>query len=175
MLIHNQAPDCRIQSKILRIGEYVYDPTTAPELLAKAQQDGESWGGVIEIRVQNPPSSLGQPVFHKLKSDLAMAFMSIGATSAVGLGAGAEASVARGTDFHAEKTNREVYGGLAGGISTGEDIIFSIHFKPTSTILDHAKKGRHDPCIVIRAAPVCEAMAALVIADHILWRRLDNL
>ena len=68
-----------------------------------------------------------------------------------------------------------IYGGIRGGISTGEKIIFHIKFKPPSSVLDIAKKGRHDPCIVPRAAVVVEAMAWLVIADHVLWSRLDLL
>jgi len=175
MLIRALNPKCEITSQILKIGDHDYDPKTAETLLLQAQSEGESWGGLLQIQIKNPPHSLGQPVFHKLKSDFAAAMLSIGATSALEVGAGIEASISKGTDFHTDKSSRSVYGGLAGGLSTGEDITLQIHFKPTSTILDVAKKGRHDPCIVLRAAPVCEAMAALVLADHLLWRRLDNL
>jgi len=139
--------------------------------LRSAQAKGESWGGVAEIRVSDVPRGLGQPVFHKMKSDLAMAMMSVGATSGFEIGAGFEASAMVGTKFH---KGEDVYGGIRGGITTGQDLVFRVHFKPTSSILDVAKSGRHDPCIVPRAIPVLEAMTALVLADHVLWRRVDQ-
>ena len=141
------------------------------QALQKIQAEGESWGGVAEVKVSGMPSSLGQPIFHKLKSDLAMAMMSVGATSAFELGEGMVAALKLGTETH---TSEKPYGGIRGGISTGEDLLFRVHFKPTSSILDVAKQGRHDPCIVPRAIPVLEAMTALVLADHVLWRRLDQ-
>ncbi len=144
-------------------------------LLVEAKNRGQSYGGVVELWIENCLPYLGQPVFHKLKSDLAAAYMSLGATAAVEFGAGVAASGQAGTEFHDIDT--QVYGGLRGGISTGEKIICRIHFKPTSSILDIAKKGRHDPCIVPRAIPVLEAMTHLVLADHLLWSlsdRLDN-
>lgn len=143
------------------------------ELLTLAQSQGESYGGTAEIRIQGAPGGLGQPVFHKLKSDLAQAFMSIGATSGVELGAGSEASNEKGTEFHASSQS-ENYGGIRGGISTGEEISLKVHFKPTSSILDVAKKGRHDPYIVTRAVPVLEAMTWIVLADHLLWMKTDR-
>jgi chorismate synthase len=175
MWLREETPQTQVVSEILKIGELDYDPATAPEFLRKAQEAGESWGGVVGVTIRKPPKSLGQPVFHKFKADLASALMSIGATSAFEIGAGVEASKRRGTDFHNEKSRTAVYGGLSGGITTGEDLFLKIHFKPTSTILDLAKKGRHDPCIVLRAAPVCEAMVTLALADHVLWRRLDRM
>jgi chorismate synthase len=143
------------------------------ELLTLAQANGESYGGSAEIRVKGAPAGLGQPVFHKLKSDLAQAYMSIGATAGIELGEGLEAGSAKGTEFHKEATS-ENYGGVRGGISTGEEMILRVHFKPTSSILDVAKKGRHDPYIVTRAIPVIEAMTWMVLADHVLWRRGDR-
>lgn len=143
------------------------------ELLKKAQEEGESYGGVAEILIQNPPASLGQPVFHKLKSDLAQAFMSVGAANGVELGLGFEAVEKAGTEFH--KSDSSDYGGIRGGISTGESILLRVSFKPTSSILDVAKKGRHDPCIVTRAIPVLEAMTWMVLADHYLWNRTDRI
>ncbi len=143
------------------------------ELLSLAQAQGESYGGVAEIRIKSPPAGLGQPVFHKLKADLAQAYMSVGATSGVELGAGAEAPKEKGTDFH-KSSQSENYGGIRGGISTGEEIFLKAHFKPTSSILDVAKKGRHDPYIVTRAIPVLEAMTWLVLADHLLWAKTDR-
>lgn len=142
-------------------------------MLKEAQEQGESYGGVAEILIKNPPSFLGQPVFHKLKSDLAQAFLSIGATSGFELGLGFESAKIKGTDFHKD-ADSENYGGIRGGISTGEDILLRISFKPTSSIMDVAKKGRHDPCIVTRAIPVLEAMTWLVLADHYLWALTDR-
>lgn len=145
----------------------------AQELIAQAKTAGNSLGGIAEICLKGVPSGWGQPVFHKLKADLAGAFMGVGAVSAVEIGAGVEVSRQRGIDFHSGAS--EVYGGIRGGISTGEDIFMRVHFKPTSSILDVAKKGRHDPFIVTRAIPVLEAMAWLVLADHALWSRTDRL
>lgn len=141
-------------------------------LLLEAKKEGLSYGGKVGIFIKGVPAGLGQPVFHKLKADLAAAFLSVGATSACELGLGFDSSEAEGTQFHQRE---DVYGGVRGGLSTGEDIYFNLSFKPTSSVLDVAKKGRHDPCIVIRAVPVIEAMTALVLADHVLWRRLDRL
>jgi chorismate synthase len=113
-------------------------------------------------------------VFHKLKSDLAAAVMSVGATLGVEFGEGFGASQKDGIDFHSEMSS-PVYGGIRGGISTGETISIRVAFKPTSSVKDVAQKGRHDPCIVTRAIPVLEAMARLVIADHCLWTKTDRL
>lgn len=143
-------------------------------LLLDAKKDGKSYGGEVILVIKNSPAGLGQPVFHKLKSDLAAAFMSLGATAGVELGDGHDVVAAEGSAFHAQK-DQSHYGGIRGGISTGEDILFRIFFKPTATVLDTAKKGRHDPCIIPRAIPVLEAMAALVIVDHILWQRSDRI
>lgn len=143
------------------------------ELLTLAQAQGESYGGTAEIRIKAAPGGLGQPVFHKLKADLAQAYMSVGATSGVELGAGSEAPNEKGTAFH-QSSQSENYGGIRGGISTGEEIMMKVHFKPTSSILDVAKKGRHDPYIVTRAVPVLEAMTWIVLADHLLWMKADR-
>lgn len=144
----------------------------AEKAILAAKEAGNSLGGVAEIRVTGVPAGLGQPVFRKLKADLAAAMMSVGATSAVEIGAGIEVSSRTGQDFHGGPVN--VYGGIRGGISTGEDVFLRVHFKPTSSILDVAKKGRHDPFIVTRAIPVLEAMAWLVLADHSLWKLSDK-
>lgn len=150
-------------------------PSRASEIesgLVQIREEGNSWGGIIELAIQNPTRGLGQPVFHKLKSDLAAALMSVGAVSAVELGEGLHDGSRDGISFH--KSGSQIYGGIRGGISTGEMISLKAHIKPTSSILDVAKKGRHDPSIVIRAVPVLESMVALVLADHVLWRRLDR-
>ena len=143
-------------------------------LLIEAKTKGLSYGGTAEIWIDGVPAHLGQPVFHKLKADLASAFMGVGASSAFELGDGFETTGAEGSLFHRVE-NSERYGGIRGGISTGERIILRAGFKPTSSVLDVAKQGRHDPCIVPRAIPVLEAMTALVLADHLLWARQDQI
>jgi len=143
-------------------------------LLEEARNNGRSFGGLVELWVDQPPAGLGQPVFNKLKADLAGAFLSVGATHGVEFGAGFEASKAEGTVFHRPQGGPSPYGGIRGGISTGERIVVRIPFKPTATVLDNAKRGRHDPCIVPRAIPVLESMAWLVLADHLLWQRCDR-
>ncbi len=144
------------------------------KMLSGLKVEGESVGGFAEIRVENPPRGLGQPVFHKLKSDLAEALMSIGAVTGVELGDGFRMAALKGTEAHAEG-GECLYGGIRGGISTGETISVKFAVKPTSSIMDVAKKGRHDPCILIRALPVAEAMVQLVLADHVLWARLNRI
>lgn len=144
------------------------------KLLLTAKEEGKSYGGVVEIWVDGVPAGLGQPVFHKLKADLASAMMSVGATIGVEFGEGFQASKAEGSEFHS-RPDHEQYGGIRGGISTGERISLRVAFKPTASVLDVAKKGRHDPCIVPRAIPVLEAMCWAVIADHLLWARTDRI
>lgn len=144
------------------------------EKLESAKNNGESYGGIAEILIHNPPSSLGQPVFHKLKSDLSVAAMSIGATLGIDFADGYESIKKPGTVFHSEGKSSQ-YGGIQGGVSTGDTIRFRVYFKPTSSILDVAKKGRHDPCIIPRAIPVLEAMTSFVILDHWLWSRTDKI
>jgi chorismate synthase len=97
--------------------------------------------------------------------------MSVGATVGVEIGQGFEAAKSSGMEFH---NSRQDYGGLRGGISTGDPITVKIAFKPASTRLEMAKEGRHDPCIVPRAIPVLEAMTWLVLADQILLARSDR-
>jgi chorismate synthase len=124
--------------------------------------NGDSVGGLIEIRVKHPPKNLGDPVFGKLKARLADAMMSVGAVTGVSYGAGFAAAQMRGSQYVKDKAN---FGGILGGISTGDDIVLAVSVKPPSSIGSIAKKGRHDPCIVPRVIPVLEAMTALVLAD----------
>ncbi len=144
------------------------------ELLESAIVEGQSYGGVVEVQIKNIPAGLGQPIFHKFKADLAAAMMSLGATAAFEFGDGFGSVSQKGTEFHT-KLDSEAYGGIRGGLTTGEPILFRVGFKPTSSIKDTAKKGRHDPCIVPRAVPVIEAMTWHLIADHLLWSRLDRI
>lgn len=140
-------------------------------MLSRARETGESYGGTAYLRLVGLPRGLGQPVFHKLKSELTSAFMSIGATCGVEMGVGFAAAEQSGKEFHSKEQD---YGGIRGGISTGDPVTLRVAFKPTSSRQDMAIKGRHDPCIVPRAVPVLEAMVWLVIADQILLARLDR-
>ena len=141
-------------------------------ILMEAKKEGESLGSLVELWIDKLPRGLGQPLFHKFKSDLAKALMSLGASTAFELGLGKDSAQALGTKFHSEKKN---YGGLRGGLSTGERICLKIAFKPPSSLAEISKKGRHDPCIGPRAVPVIESIAYLVLADHLLWKRLDQI
>jgi len=144
------------------------------DLLLAAKQGGESYGGVVEAWIDGAPAGLGEPVFGKLKNLLAGAMMSIGATSGFEIGEGFSLAAKKGTEVHTHAES-QVYGGIRGGISTGERIIFRVAFKPTSSIMDVAKAGRHDPCIVPRAVPVVEAMTWAVLADCELLSRTNRL
>jgi len=138
-------------------------------LILEAKGKGDSLGGVVTVRVDGLPVGLGEPVFDKLKALLAHAVTSIGAVTGVVWGPeDLEARLALpGTQFH---VGREVYGGIQGGLSNGEPVVARVLFKPPSTLTDHAKAGRHDPCILPRAVPVVEAMVSMVLAD--LWLRM---
>ena len=144
-------------------------------LILDAKGKGDSLGGVVTVRVEGLPVGLGEPVFGKLKALLAHAVGSIGAVS--GIIWGPEDLEARlrlpGTQFHAVRADgrpSEVYGGIQGGLSNGEPLVLRVLFKPPATLTDHAKAGRHDPCILPRAVPVVEAMVSMVLAD--LWLHL---
>ena len=142
------------------------------KLLLKAKEEGESYGSLLELWLENLPQGLGQPLFHKFASDLAQGIMSLGAVSALEMGLGRDSAKAKGTQFHSLKEN---YGGLRGGMTTGDRLFLKVAFKPPSSLGDVSKKGRHDPCIGPRAVPVLEAIACLVTANHLLWNRLDRL
>lgn len=144
------------------------------KVLLQAKENGESYGGVVELWVDGLPAGLGEPVFYKLKNVLATAMMSIGATCGFEIGDGFSMARQKGTEVHKPVKNSP-YGGIRGGISTGETLLFRTAFKPTSSILDVAKRGRHDPCIVPRAVPVVEAMTWAVLADMTLHKRLNQL
>ncbi|HPI41658.1 MAG TPA: chorismate synthase [Pseudobdellovibrionaceae bacterium] len=166
----NKAPDLNIDTFYGRFPSEKHEELQ--KLLLQAKSEGESFGGRAEIVILSPPENLGQPVFHKLKGDLGSSYLSLGGVVGFELGDAHLSNSIKGTEFHSRS---EVYGGIRGGISTGETIRTQITFKPTSSILDVAKKGRHDPCIVVRAIPVLEAMTWIVLADHLLWSRLDKI
>ena len=135
------------------------------QLLLDAKKYGKSYGGLVEVRIKNTPKNLGQPVFNKLKADLAHAVTGIGAVVSFEFGDGAKVAELEGSEFHSRKGHAH-YGGIRGGISTGEEIILRTTLKPTATVLHEAKNGRHDPCIIPRALSVIEAMIYMVLLDH---------
>ncbi len=169
------------------------DPDAARRIVAaiKAAKEAQnSVGGIVECRVTGVPAGLGEPVFDKLEADLAKAIMSIGATRGIEFGAGFAVADMTGKENNDEMdrngfvTNNT--GGILGGISTGEEIVLRVVFKPTSSIAQpqhtvniHGEEvicrteGRHDPAIFPRAVPVVEAMTALVLEDH--FKRQDAL
>lgn len=160
------------------------DPAVAAaieaELLA-CKEAGDSRGGVVELWIDGVPAGLGEPVFHKAKSRLADAIMSVGAVVGVTLGDAHGDARAAGLDFHAgvsgsgpEAGISPAANGIQGGITNGSRIVLRAFFKPASTVGSMAKAGRHDPCIVPRAVPVLEAMCALALADLHLASRLDR-
>ena len=159
------------------------------------RKSGSSVGAMIEVAVRGCPAGLGAPVYGKLDTDLAAAMMSINAVKGVEIGEGMEAArltgeanadeITMGPDGPVFSSNHA--GGILGGISTGQDVIVRFAVKPTSSILTPRKtitksgdeteiitKGRHDPCVGIRAVPVAEAMAAAVILDHLLLDRAQT-
>ena len=162
------------------------------DFLDGVRKAGSSTGAVIEVAASGVPAGLGEPVYDKLDADLAKAMMSINAVKAVEIGAGLEAAALSGEENADEmrlEGNRVVFtsnkaGGILGGISSGQDVVVRFAVKPTSSILTPRKtvdrhgreteivtKGRHDPCVGIRAVPVGEAMMAIVLADHLLRQR----
>jgi len=147
------------------------DPAVAKKMEAfilKRKSEADSVGGLIQIRIIKPPKNLGDPVFDKLKARLAHGIMSIGAVTGFSYGAGFATADMRGTEY---VKNKENFGGILGGISTGDDITLTLSIKPASSIGQIAKEGRHDPCIVPRVIPVAEAMVALVLADSYLLQK----
>lgn len=164
------------------------------EYIEKLQQEGDSTGGVVGCLITGVPPGIGEPVFNRLQADLASAVMSINAAKGFEYGMGFHSAEMKGSEhndpFKADSTSAgkkkiqpatNKAGGILGGISTGEDIYFNVAFKPPSSINKQTHfmdeygndkqltlQGRYDPCVIPRAVPVVEAMAALVIADHML-------
>jgi chorismate synthase len=154
-------------------------------LIDQLRRDGDSVGARINVVAQGVMPGLGEPVFDRLDADLAKAMMSINAVKGVEVGDGFEVVEQRGS-FHRDEIRPEGFlsnhaGGVLGGISTGQEIQVSLALKPTSSItqpgrsvnergepVDVVTKGRHDPCVGVRATPIAEAMMALVLMDHLL-------
>ena len=160
-------------------------------LIDQLRKEGDSIGAKIEVVVSNLPVGLGEPVFDKLEADLAKGLMSINAVKGFEVGKGFDLVVAKGSESRDEMSPDGYLsnnsGGISGGISTGQDINVSIALKPTSSINKEGQtinssgesqqiqvKGRHDPCVGVRATPIAEAMTALVIMDHFLRNRAQN-
>ncbi|MGE3608756.1 MAG: chorismate synthase [Bacteriovoracaceae bacterium] len=133
--------------------------------LKECKEKGESAGGIVALSILNVPAALGEPVFDKLKADLAKAMLSIPACTGFSIGAGFDFATKLGSEVSKDSKN---FGGMEGGISNGEEIFLKLAFKAPSTIGQNAKEGRHDPCILPRVVPVVEAMAKIIIADHFL-------
>jgi chorismate synthase len=171
------------------------DPESARRMIDGIEQvraEGDTLGGLVSCVAIGVPAGLGEPIFDKLHADLGKAMLSINAVKGFQVGSGFGAASMRGSQHNdtytgssgtiRTVTNRS--GGVQGGISNGEDIVFDVAFKPVSTLLRNQQsvdregnavtlegKGRHDPCVVPRAVPVVEAMACLVLADHLLRQR----
>ncbi len=169
------------------------DPETAAAMIARIEDvrsKGDSVGGIVTCRIRGVPAGLGEPVFDRLEADLAKAMLSLPATKGFEIGSGFQGTLLLGSEHNdafvpkaggvGTATNRS--GGVQGGISNGEEIVFSVAFKPTATIMipqatvdssgaatELTGRGRHDPCVLPRAVPIVEAMAALVLLDH--WMR----
>jgi chorismate synthase len=170
------------------------DPGKIPELesfMDALRKSGDSVGARVNVIARNVPAGLGAPIYGKLDAELASAMMSINAAKGVEIGAGFESVVQNGTEHRDEMTTAGFLsnhaGGILGGISSGQDVVVSTAFKPTSSLripcrgldidgneVEIVTKGRHDPCVGIRATPIVEAMMALILMDHVLLHRAQT-
>ena len=172
------------------------DESTAEKMISKIKEikkQGDTIGGTVTCVLQNVPSGLGEPIFDRLHAELGKAMLSINAVKGFEYGSGFCGITMKGSEhndlFNVDgSTKTNLSGGIQGGISNGMDIYFRVAFKPVATIMQKQKtldksgniiemqgKGRHDPCVVPRAVPIVEAMAALVIADYWLLNRTTKL
>jgi chorismate synthase len=171
------------------------DPSRVPELeeyMDALRKSGDSVGARINVVATGVPPGLGEPIFDRLDADIAHAMLSINAVKGVEIGAGFACVEQQGTEHRDEMTPAGFLGnhagGVLGGISSGQDILVSIALKPTSSIripghtidihgqpVEVVTTGRHDPCVGIRATPIAEAMLALVLMDHVLRHRAQNM
>jgi len=187
-------PERVVWEEVERNPFFCPDPSKVSELEAfmdALRKSGDSIGAKITVVATGVPPGLGEPVFDRLDADLAHALMSINAVKGVEIGDGFACVEARGTAFRDELAPDGFLsnhaGGVLGGISSGQDVIAAIALKPTSSIrlpgrsidlkggpVEVVTKGRHDPCVGIRATPIAEAMMAIVIMDHLLRHRAQN-
>ena len=160
--------------------------------IKEIKKQGDTIGGTITCVIQNVPIGLGEPVFDKLHAELGKAMLSINAVKGFEFGSGFCGAKMKGSEhndaFYSDGTTKSnLSGGIQGGISNGMDIYFRVAFKPVATLLqmqevltsngeiiEQQGKGRHDPCVVPRAVPIVEAMAALVIADYFLLNKVNQ-
>jgi chorismate synthase len=173
-------------------------PATAEKMVAlidEVRLNRDTVGGIVTCVIKNSPVGLGEPVFDKLHAELGKAMLSINAVKGFEYGSGFEGIKLRGSQHNDEfyndgariRTRSNHSGGVQGGISNGEDIYFNVAFKPVATIMQDQQsvdkegneatvsgKGRHDPCVVPRAVPIVESMAALVLADFVLRARANK-
>ncbi|WP_136668080.1 chorismate synthase [Flavobacterium sp. H122] len=158
--------------------------------IKEIKKQGDTVGGIVTCVIQNVPVGLGEPVFDKLHAELGKAMLSINAVHGFEYGSGFDSAKMKGSDhndsFNPDGTTKtNLSGGIQGGISNGMDIYFRVAFKPVATLLQKQEvltnkgeiieqqgKGRHDPCVVPRAVPIVEAMAALVMADYFLLNKI---
>ena len=167
------------------------DVTALEQLIDQLRRDGDSVGARLLVTAEGVPPGLGEPVFGKLDADIAAALMSINAVKGVEIGSGFASIEQRGSQHRDELTANGFQsnnaGGVLGGISSGQTLEAQIALKPTSSIMQPAQsldtagqpaevvtKGRHDPCVGIRAVPIAESMLALVVMDHLLRHRAQN-
>ena len=161
-----------IEAKLVQVGEET-NAERFDAYIAAIQQDGDSIGGIVECRITGVPVGVGEPIFDKLQAHLAFAMMSINACKGFEYGSGFEGVNKKGSEMYLSEDTRLISGGIAGGISDGTPIVFRCVFKPTASnrktfeaIGDGQEaRGRHDACVAVRAVPVVEAMAAMVLAD----------
>lgn len=161
------------------------------DYMDRLRKSGDSTGARVSAVARNVPAGLGEPVYGKLDAELASAMMGINAAKAVEIGAGFACVDQMGTEHRDEITSEGFLsnhaGGVLGGISSGQDVLVSVAFKPTSSLripcrsvdvhgneVEVVTKGRHDPCVGIRATPIVEVMLALVLMDHVLRQRAQN-
>jgi chorismate synthase len=175
------------------------DPEMAEKMIEyidEVRKNRDTVGGIVSCVAKGVPPGLGEPVFDRLHAELGKAMLSINAVKGFEYGSGFEGVKMRGSEHNDAyyqdgdrvRTRTNHSGGIQGGISNGEDIYFNVAFKPVATIMQDQEsvneagesvtvsgKGRHDPCVVPRAVPIVEAMAALVLADYLLISRTNKL
>ncbi len=179
--VHNNPFFCPDANKVKELEDYM-------DALRKS---GDSIGARVNVVATNMPSGLGEPIFDRLEADIAHGMMSINAVKGIEIGAGFNSITQKGTE-HRDAITPQGFksnhaGGTLGGISSGQDVLVSIALKPTSSLrlpiesidkqgnpIEVITKGRHDPCVGIRATPIAEAMLAMTIMDHVMRHRAQN-
>jgi chorismate synthase len=183
-----------VESNIVRWPD-ARDAERAIRLIQRVRSQGDSVGGIIECVIRGVPAGLGEPVFDRLEADLGKAMLSLPASKGFEIGSGFAGAQMLGSQHNdafimkggkvRTQTNRS--GGVQGGISNGEDLVFRVAFKPVATISQAQQtvsvsgkkselkaRGRHDPCVLPRAVPMVESMAYLVLVDHYLRNKAQN-